>query len=110
MITVVILRQGGTLAGFTSSGHADYAEYGKDIACSAVSALTQTCLIGLTDVLHLVPEIVVSERTGIRCRLGADTAEAERERASLLIETMAAGLRSIQQSYPGTLKIVYREV
>ncbi len=34
-------------SGFICEGHANHAEYGKDIVCSAVSALTQATLLGL---------------------------------------------------------------
>ena len=37
----------GRLCGFIVEGHADYAEEGSDIVCAAVSALTQTALLGI---------------------------------------------------------------
>ena len=33
--------------GFIVKGHADYAPYGEDIICSAVSAIVQTAQMGL---------------------------------------------------------------
>ena len=43
--------------GFTASGHSGFAERGHDIVCAAVSALTQTCELGLSDVLGLEPVV-----------------------------------------------------
>lgn len=40
MITVTIFCSGEKIVGFESEGHADYADEGYDIVCSAVSALT----------------------------------------------------------------------
>ena len=40
----------GRLCGFIVEGHADYAEEGSDIVCAAVSALTQTALLGIMPV------------------------------------------------------------
>ena len=110
MIAVTILRRKGEPVGFLSSGHAGYADYGSDIVCSAVSALTQTCCIGLAEVLRIRADITVSEETGICCRIGAGNSAEQTDRAALLIQTMEAGLRSIGEAYPDTLKIVYREV
>ena len=40
MITVEIRKSGEEYAGFSSKGHAGYAEEGYDIICAAVSVLT----------------------------------------------------------------------
>ena len=40
MITVEIRKSNGEYTGFSSKGHAGYAEAGFDIICAAVSALT----------------------------------------------------------------------
>ena len=110
MITVTMHRQKSLYVGFTCTGHADYDEVGRDIVCSAVSALTQTCLIGLTDVIGIQADISVDESDGIRCLLGLDTAGERAKQAELLFQTMAAGLRAIDRAYPKTLKICNREV
>lgn len=38
--------------GFVVEGHADYAEHGRDIVCSAVSAMTQMIEVGLERYSH----------------------------------------------------------
>ena len=40
MITVEIRKSNGEYVGFSSKGHAGYAEEGYDIICAAVSVLT----------------------------------------------------------------------
>ena len=48
MIKVQINRGlSGNLIGLNIIGHADYAEYGSDIVCAGVSALTETCVLGI---------------------------------------------------------------
>lgn len=37
-------------------GHADYAEYGNDIVCAAVSAILQTAQLGLMQLAKQFPE------------------------------------------------------
>ena len=47
MITVTVTRDTKGLSGFTISGHAGYDEAGSDIVCAAVSAVSETTLLGL---------------------------------------------------------------
>lgn len=114
MVTVTMLRQKGRTVGFTSAGHAGCGEAGEDLVCSAVSAVTQTCLLGLTDVLGLKlggqVAYEIDDVKGITCILSGDTDEEQFGKAELLFLTMEAGLRSIQASYRSALKIRHREV
>ena len=45
-------RKDGALTGYRAVGHTGYAEAGQDIVCAAVSALTQSTLNGLKNVLE----------------------------------------------------------
>ena len=114
MVTVTMLREGGRTVGFTSNGHANHGETGEDIVCSAISALTQTCCLGLAEVLGLQEgkdhTCSIDEAEGIHCVLADDTRGERLDRAELLFLTMEAGLRSIQESYRKSLKIRHREV
>mgnify|MGYP001768345737 CR=1 FL=1 len=114
MVTVSMLQQGGRTVGFISTGHANHGEAGEDIVCSAISALTQTCCLGLIQVVGLKEgkELVYSidEDEGIHCVLADDTHGEQLDRAELLFLTMEAGLRAIQESYRKSLKIRHREV
>ena len=48
MITITMHRdKKDRYTGFTIKGHADYDEAGSDIVCAAVSALSQTALLGI---------------------------------------------------------------
>lgn len=110
MIAVTMLRKQGALCGFTCSGHADYDEAGRDIVCSAVSALTQTCILGLTDVIKIKAGVTIDEADGITCILDRDAPKELKQKAELLLETLETGLRSIKKAYPKNLKMIDREV
>ncbi len=110
MIRVVILQSSGVTVGFTCRGHADYAEAGQDIVCAGVSAIATCTLNGLTEVAKLPGEAALSEKDGIRFVLDASCGARETEKVALLLGTMELGLRQIEKDYPGSLKIVYREV
>jgi uncharacterized protein YsxB (DUF464 family) len=109
MITVTVTRENGDPVGFTVTGHANMGEYGEDIVCAAVSAIVQTAILGITEVCHVQAGVSVEEgRT--HCILSKDTDPDAIRRASVVIETMIAGLQSIQATYPKTLKFRNKEV
>jgi uncharacterized protein YsxB (DUF464 family) len=48
LLEITFFRDGeGRFAGFAARGHADFAEYGQDIVCAAVSAILQAARLGL---------------------------------------------------------------
>ncbi len=114
MVTVTMLQKSGRTVGFLSTGHAGYGEAGEDIVCSAISALTQTCYLGLTKIVGFSEgdELAVSidEKQGMSCVLAGDTRGEQLDKAELLFLTMEAGLTSIMEAYRKSLKIRHREV
>ena len=114
MVTVTMLCKQGHTVGFISSGHAGYGKAGEDIVCSAISALTQTCYLGLVRVVGLKEGesllTKIDESSGMTCVLTGDTREEQRKQAELLFLTMEVGLDSILEEYRKALKIRHREV
>ena len=54
MVTVEIKKNHlGNIKGYKVSGHADYADYGEDIVCSAISVLAFTSLNSLIEVCQI---------------------------------------------------------
>lgn len=109
MTDVTILRSKEDIAGFEVHGHSGYADEGSDIVCSAISALTQTAVIGLQELLKLTPALEI-ESGEMTCILPADMDEATSRQAHLILETMALGIRSIAESYGDYIKIKERTV
>ena len=109
MVRVTVIREQGTPVGFELTGHADQGAYGEDIACAGISAIAQTALLGITDVLKL--DAAWSQQEGhLRCELNRETAPEDREKAAVVFDTMVAGLSSLKEAYPKSLKFSYREV
>lgn len=109
MITVTVTRENGAPVGFSVSGHANMGEYGEDLVCAAVSAVVQTAILGITEVCH-IPAGVSIEDGRTRCILSKDATGDAIQRAGIVFDTMIAGLRSVQASYPKTLKFRNKEV
>ena len=109
--TVTFLkRSDGALIGYSSSGHSEYADAGSDIVCAAISALTQTTLNGLKNVLKAPVMFDVDEDGAfIEVSLTPEADEAMIQQAQLLLVTLQEGLQAIQREYPRNLRIIFKE-
>ena len=109
MVRVTVFRERGIPVGFELTGHANKGAYGEDIVCAGISAITETALLGVTDVLKL-DAAVAQEEGHVRCELSRDTSPEDMDKAAIVFNTMIAGLTSLQHGYPKSLKFSYREV
>ena len=109
--TVVFLRRSdGALLGYRANGHSGYAEAGADIVCAAISALTQTTLNGLKNVLK-APVMFDQDDDGafIEAILTPEASEDQIWQAQLRLVTLLEGLQAIQRGYPRNLRIIFKE-
>ena len=109
--TVTFLkRSDGALLGYRANGHSGYAEAGADIVCAAISALTQTTLNGLKNVLK-APVMFDQDDDGafIEAILTPEASEDQLRQAQLLLVTLLEGLQAIQRGYPRNLRIIFKE-
>ena len=103
-------RSDGSLMGYRAQGHADYAEYGHDIVCAAVSALTQSTLNGLKNILKAPVMFEIDDQAGLlEAVLTPEATEAQIRQAQLLLETLLEGLRAIERSNPRNVRIFFEE-
>ena len=81
------------------SGHAEYAEYGKDIVCAGVSALKETAVLGLENVVGIKP--LVNKKEGcFTLKLPDNMTAQELKKAAIILETIFLGIEDISKSYP----------
>ncbi|MCR5610998.1 MAG: ribosomal-processing cysteine protease Prp [Clostridiales bacterium] len=109
MTRITVHFQGGRPVGFTAKGHSGYADKGEDIVCAAISALTETAYLGVTELAKADAEAVQKDGE-LRLMLKPEVSGLSREKAELILETMLLGLRSIEENYSDYLKILKREV
>ena len=103
-------RSDGALIGYSASGHSGYAEAGSDIVCAAISALTQSTLNGLKNVLKApVMFDQDDDRAFIEAKLTPEASEEQISQAQLLLLTLKEGLQAIQREYPRNLRIIFKE-
>ena len=109
--TVAFFRRAdGTLTGYRAQGHTGYAEAGSDIVCAAVSALTQSTLNGLKEVLKApVMFDIDDQEASLEAELTPQATPEQVAQAQLLLVTLLEGLRAIQRSYPRNVRIIFEE-
>ncbi len=108
MISVTRQMAGDRIVGFTYDGHADYADYGQDIVCSAVTAQLMMAYNGLETVLGIPLDLDMDESGGYFAFRLQDLADAPR--ASILMETLELGLTAIHQQYKDNITLKIEEV
>ncbi len=108
MVRTVLERDAaGVLCGFAVRGHAGQGAAGRDVVCAAVSALTQTAVLGLRRRLGLDPRV----RMGggwLECRLPAPLPAESARGAADILETMVLGLEAIAALHPRAVVVVTR--
>ena len=87
----------------TITGHANYADYGSDIVCAAVSATVMTSIEGISIIDNEVIDIKQEkDKLDIIINKHVDIADK-------LIENMLNCLNEIANQYPKNVKIINRE-
>ena len=84
------------------TGHAGYAEPGKDIVCAGVSTLVQTLIVSLD---MLTPGAL--ESTEIKPGYAEIKYRNLSEHAKMLVDSFFIGVESVANEYPEHVKIIY---
>ena len=86
----------------TVSGHAEYAEHGKDIVCAAISTLTQVLIASVEELTAAkIKTAVTSGYTDI-------VIEESTERAQVLIDSFFIGCQMVAEQYPEYVRVTKR--
>ena len=96
MTEVVFLMSKGKYKGFSLSGHAEYARFGKDIVCAAVSMLTN-------NVFNSIERLTEDEFTGYadekKAEFSLNFVDEPSHDANLLVDSFRLGIDSIADAY-----------
>lgn len=99
MIKARYIAEGNTHT-LTVLGHANYAEYGKDIVCAGVSALIQALIGWAENNPHVIECVSVDDKSGeviIECQGDEDVAA--------VFYMTAIGVEQIAEAYPSHVDI-----
>lgn len=102
MVKIKISRNlDGMVTGFHVAGHANAATHGKDIVCAAVSALTQTALLGIGKYLNREVDFTIASG-----KLDVNLLTEPDELTNAIFETMILGLVEIENINPKGVQIL----
>ena len=108
MINVLIFKdRNGCCQGFDCQGHADYANAGEDIVCSAVSVLTINTINAIENFTDDKFVCIPDEESGL---IQVNFQDALSHDADLLVKTMIQGLCSIEEIYSDHIHVEIKEV
>lgn len=105
MINAEFFRTNDCFCGFAVSGHAGYANAGKDIVCASVtSAVMLTCNL-ITDYFGIEAQIDTEKNL-----IGLKLKDCGNDNAQRLIKALCEHLQMISEEFKGTIKITFSEV
>lgn len=108
MINVNLLSKSNKIIGFEISGHAGYAEYGKDIICSAVSVLGINTINSIEAFTKDTFDYSMKEDDGsLFFKINSNVSE----QSELLLKSFKLGIVGIKQQYGSNyINIIIEEV
>ncbi|MDO4324406.1 MAG: ribosomal-processing cysteine protease Prp [bacterium] len=96
MIQVTVYRDCENTRGILIKGHAGYGEYGSDILCASVSALTLNAFNSIEQFTDDAFDGSVDEEIGL---FEMHFTESVSPKSQLLMDSLVLGLQSISESY-----------
>lgn len=91
-----VYKEGGAIV---IDGHANYAEYGKDIVCAAVSTLAQTLICSLEMLTDAHIKTIITDGY-IKIVI-----EESSEGVQLLVDSFFIGIEGVAAAYPEYVKV-----
>lgn len=109
MIKVTVTKeQSDRIHSFEMSGHAQFAEYGKDLVCAAASAVSFGALNAVMTLTNSKPNIKQGSDGGyLKAVFSKD--EIENHDIQLILNTMIVSLQTIEQDYGEHIKIIFKK-
>ena len=109
MITVTITKdQSDRVQAFEMSGHADFAEHGKDLVCAGASAVSFGAVNAIIALTGVTPEILQGERGGY-LKVSLPEASEKDDDIQLIVQAMIVSLQTIEVDYGQHIKIILKK-
>ncbi|APH04238.1 ribosomal-processing cysteine protease Prp [Bacillus weihaiensis] len=101
MINAKVYRsKEGLIRSFILSGHAEFAEHGKDLVCAGASAVTFGAVNAVLSLTEIEPLIEQGGEGGyLRVKLPSDLDKSISDKVQLLLEGMLVSLQTIERDY-----------
>lgn len=103
MIRIKVLKKNNKITKITFRGHANYADFGKDIVCAASSATILTTINGILSIDSKSIEVKQNNNN-----IDIEITKSQ-DITNKLIDNMIDSLKSIEQNYPKNIEIIEEE-
>lgn len=108
MVNVIFRKESCNLVSVKLKGHAESVDEGQDLVCASVSVISQTILIGITEVLNFKIDYSIDD--GFLSFSLEDLSEDDIGKCQVLMETMLLGLKSVEIGYGEYINVKVEEV
>ena len=108
MVIAVFKKNSNKIVSVNLSGHAESVDEGYDMVCSAVSSVSLTVANGITEVLHIKPDISLED--GFLSMDFNRLSLEDIDKCQILLETMLIGMKSIETNYGDYIRVELEEV
>lgn len=109
MTKVEIFKKDGKIVKYRAIGHTEYAEYGTDIVCAALSVTMQFPLVGFQEILEIMPRFEINSDGYLEVDLAGVQLFSKEKEISTLLNTMELMIKELIRSYPKYITLVEKE-
>jgi uncharacterized protein YsxB (DUF464 family) len=106
MTNVKFSRKNGKFVGVECSGHSDYAEYGSDVVCAALSSVVQTAVLGLMQVVGINVGYEIDEEKGyLKATLPSNLNDQQAHDADIILKTAYLGASDLYEQFSDYINV-----
>ena len=106
MTNVKFSRKNGKFVGVECSGHSDYAEYGSDVVCAALSSVVQTAVLGLMQVVGINVGYEIDEEKGyLKATLPLGLNDQQAHDADVILKTAYLGASDLYEQFSDYINV-----
>ncbi len=106
MTHIKFLTKNKNIVAFEISGHTGYADWGKDILCSAISAISQSACLGIQKVLKINAIVNKNDKTGyLKLVLPKNLSDELLKKSQIILKTMQLSIEDLTFDYGDYIKL-----
>ncbi len=99
-------QSSGRISSFEMTGHADFAEHGKDLVCAGASAVSFGAVNAIIALTGITPDIDMGSDGGY---LKVVLPETEKDtEIQLIVRAMIVSLQTIEQDYGQHINLIFK--
>lgn len=103
---VFSLDKKGNYSAVKAEGHADFDEEGLDIVCASVSALVQTALLALIEIIGLKDIYYIKKESLLEFVIPIKITSKQKQQIKFCLDMIQLGLNEISRKFPQNLKVI----